>query len=139
MSSCLVEIDGAPREVKDFDFIVIAPFNAQVKLLKSKLDETIRIGTVDKFQGQEAAIALISMTSSSGLDAPKGIDFLLNRNRLNVAISRAQIACFVVCAEGLFGSKCNTVEQLSLLSTFSSLKQYSDETEALPLPTNTNG
>jgi len=51
----------------------------------------------------------------------------LNRNRLNVAISRAQIACFVVCAEGLFGSKCNTVEQLSLLSTFTSLKRYSHD------------
>jgi predicted RecB family nuclease len=137
-SSCLIEIDGASREIKDADFIVIAPFNAQVKLLKSKLEETIRVGTVDKFQGQEAAIALISMTSSSGLDAPKGIDFLLNRNRLNVAISRAQIACFVVCAEGLFGSKCNTVEQLSLLSTFTSLKRYSDQTTTLPMPTINN-
>ena len=126
-SSCLIEIDGVTREIEDTDFIIIAPFNAQVKLLKSKLDKTIRVGTVDKFQGQEAAIALISMTSSSGLDAPKGLDFLLNRNRLNVAISRAQIACFVVCAKGLFDSKCNTVEQMSLLSTFSSLKRYSND------------
>ena len=138
-SSYLIEIDGARREINDGDFIVIAPFNAQVKLLKSKLDETIRIGTVDKFQGQEAAIALISMTSSSGLDAPKGLDFLLNRNRLNVAISRAQIACFVVCADGLFGSKCNTIEQMSLLSTFNSLKQYSNETKILPIRTDIIG
>ena len=130
-SSCLIEIDGATRKIKDTDFIVIAPFNAQVKLLRSKLNETIRVGTVDKFQGHEAVIALISMTSSSGLDAPKGLDFLLNRNRLNVAISRAQVACFIICAKGLFGSKCNTVEQMSLLSTFSSLKRYSNGTPVL--------
>ena len=53
-SSCLLKIDGVTREVDDSDFIVIAPFNAQVKLLQSKLEETIRVGTVDKFQGQEA-------------------------------------------------------------------------------------
>ena len=130
-SSCLIEIDGTTREIEYTDFIVIAPFNAQVKLLKSKLDKTISVGTVDKFQGQEAAIALISMTSSSGMDAPKGLNFLLNRNRLNVAISRAQLACFVVCAEGLFNSNCNTVEQMSLLSTFSSLKRYSNDKKDL--------
>ena len=123
-SSCLLKIDGVTREVDDSDFIVIAPFNAQVKLLQSKLEETIRVGTVDKFQGQEAPIALISMTSSSGVDAPKGLNFLLNRNRLNVAISRAQVACFVICAKTLFESKCNTIEQMSLLSTFSALRTY---------------
>ena len=110
--------------IENKDFIIIAPFNAQVKLLRSTLDDDIPVGTVDKFQGQEAPIAIVSMTSSTGEDAPKGLNFLLNKNRLNVAISRAQISCFVVCSRGLFGSKCNTIEQMELLSLFSSLKMY---------------
>lgn len=126
-ASCLIDIDGNIREVDDSDFIVIAPFNAQVKLIQSKLEETIRVGTVDRFQGQEAPIAIISMTSSSGMDAPKGLNFLLNRNRLNVAISRAQVACYVLCAKTLFESKCNTIEQMSLLSTFSALRTYASD------------
>ena len=64
------------------------------------------------------------MTSSGGIDALKGLNFLLNRNRLNVAISRAQVACFVFCAKTLFESKCDTTEQMYLLSTFSALRTY---------------
>ena len=84
---------------------MLAPYNAQVVLLRRYLTEAglgdVRVGTVDKFQGAEAPVAIISMTASSVDDIPRGIPFLLNRNRLNVAISRAQYAAVIVRAETL--------------------------------------
>lgn len=79
-------------EVRPFalsDIVVIAPFNAQVNLLRRHLPPGARVGTVDKFQGQEAAVAVVSMATSNGADAPRGSDFLFNANRLNVAIGRS--------------------------------------------------
>jgi superfamily I DNA and/or RNA helicase len=71
--------------------VVVAPYNAHVRRLREQItDPRIRIGTVDKFQGQQAAVVFYSMASSSGDDDPRGLEFLLSRNRLNVAISRAQ-------------------------------------------------
>ena len=125
-SNCEIEIGEDRRSISDTDFIIIAPFNAQVKLLQSKLGDTLKVGTVDKFQGQEAPICIVSMTASSGADAPKGLEFLLNKNRLNVAISRAQVGCFVVCSSELFSSQCNSIKQMELLSIFTSLKRYSN-------------
>ena len=75
--------------ISDSDIIVVAPYNAQVNLLRERLPSDIRVGTVDKFQGQEALVVLYSMASSSGQEIPRGLEFLLSRNRLNVAISRA--------------------------------------------------
>lgn len=87
------------------DVLVLAPYNAQVVLLRQHLAAArlgdVRVGTVDKFQGAEAPVAIISMTASSVEDIPRGIPFLLNRNRLNVAISRAQYAAVIVRAETL--------------------------------------
>jgi len=80
------------------DIIVVTPYNAQVETLKNALHEHpgVRVGTVDKFQGQEAAVSIVSMAASSPDDVPRGLDFLLSRNRLNVAISRAQWAAYLV-------------------------------------------
>ncbi|HXY66517.1 MAG TPA: TM0106 family RecB-like putative nuclease [Mycobacterium sp.] len=87
------------------DVLVLAPYNAQVVLLRQRLAAAgfgdVRVGTVDKFQGAQAPVVLISMTASSVADIPRGIPFLLNRNRLNVAISRAQYAAVIVRAEAL--------------------------------------
>ncbi|MGH9205105.1 MAG: DEAD/DEAH box helicase, partial [Acidimicrobiales bacterium] len=87
------------------DVLVLAPYNVQVVLLRQRLAAAglgdARVGTVDKFQGAEAPVVVISMTASSVADIPRGIPFLLNRNRLNVAISRAQYAAVVVRAETL--------------------------------------
>jgi len=84
---------------------VLAPYNAQVVLLRQRLAAArlgdVRVGTVDKFQGAQAPVVFISMTASSVEDIPRGIPFLLNRNRLNVAISRAQYAAVIVRAEAL--------------------------------------
>jgi superfamily I DNA and/or RNA helicase len=96
--------DGT-RPLMAADVLVLAPYNAQVLLLREHLAAAglgdVRVGTVDKFQGAEAPVAFVSMTASSVEDIPRGIPFLLNRNRLNVAISRAQYAAVVVRAETL--------------------------------------
>ena len=74
----------------------------------------VRVGTVDKFQGQEARVVLYSMASSSGEDIPRGLEFLLSRNRLNVAISRAQCLAYLVCSPRLLEVNCRTIEQMRL-------------------------
>jgi superfamily I DNA and/or RNA helicase len=93
------------RPLTAADVLVLAPYNAQVVLLRRQLAAAgfgdARVGTVDKFQGAQAPVVLISMTASSVEDIPRGIPFLLNRNRLNVAISRAQYAAVIVRATAL--------------------------------------
>ncbi|GEM_PF-2104912 len=93
------------REVTQRDVLVVAPYNAQVTSLRAALKAVdlaeVRVGTVDKFQGQEAPIVIVSMTCSSATDSPRGADFVMNRNRLNVAVSRAQWAAYVVYSEHL--------------------------------------
>ena len=98
-----VDSKGAPttaRSLVQEDILVVTAYNAQVRYLKSQLHKAgftrIRVGTFDKFQGQEAPIVFVSMTTSSSEDLPRGIEFLLSPNRLNVAISRAQWACYVL-------------------------------------------
>ena len=78
--------------------MVVAPYNAQVRRLRAGLPEGVRVGTVDKFQGQQAPIVFFSMATSSGEDAPRNLAFLFSRNRLNVAISRAQCLAYLVLA-----------------------------------------
>jgi predicted RecB family nuclease len=99
----------APSEIK-----VVAPYNAQVELLRSKLPAGVETGTVDKFQGQEAKVVFYSMTSSSGEDVPRGLDFLLSRNRFNVAISRAQCLAYLVCSPRLLEVDCTTIAHMRL-------------------------
>jgi predicted RecB family nuclease len=86
------------RKLKLSDIVVVTPFNMQVALLKRLLPEGARVGTVDKFQGQEAPVVIVSMATSFGGDAPRGTAFLFNRNRLNVAFSRAQ--CLAILVRG---------------------------------------
>jgi uncharacterized protein len=102
--------------------IVVAPYNAQVQLIRSKLDAagftSIPVGTVDKFQGQEAAVAIVSMTASSAADVPRGIEFLLMPNRINVAISRAKWAAYMLYSPDLLDYRPTNVANLRLLSKF---------------------
>ncbi|WP_353988233.1 TM0106 family RecB-like putative nuclease [Ruicaihuangia caeni] len=92
--------DALARPLRPADIIVVAPYNAQVAAIREHLDaeglEGVRAGTVDKFQGQEAVIAIVSLAASSAADVPRGMEFLIMRNRLNVAVSRAQWAAFLV-------------------------------------------
>jgi len=98
------------------DILVVAPYNAQVRCLRSKLPPGARVGTVDKFQGQEAPVVLFSMATSSGDDVSRGMRFLFSRNRLNVAISRAQMLAAVVCSPKLLAARCSTVEDMRLVN-----------------------
>src|SRR5262249_5496005 len=88
--------------------------NAHVRVLRERLPEAVRVGTVDKFQGQEAPVVFFSMASSSAGDAPRGIDFLMSRNRLNVAVSRAQCLAYLVCSPARLEADCRTIEQRRL-------------------------
>jgi predicted RecB family nuclease len=101
------------RGLSPADVIVVAPYNAQVRLLAERLPG-IRVGTVDKFQGQEASVVFFSMATSSGQDAPRGIDFLMSRNRLNVAVSRAQCLAYLVCSPRLLEIDARTIEHMRL-------------------------
>src|SRR5262249_113177 len=100
--------DGARHELQLADILVIAPYNAQVADLAAKLPRGTRVGTVDRFQGQEAPVVIYSMTTSTPEDAPRGMEFLYNPNRLNVATSRAQCACIVVGSPRLFEPDCTS-------------------------------
>jgi superfamily I DNA and/or RNA helicase len=102
--------------------IVVAPYNAQVELLRAALAgagyDDIPVGTVDKFQGREAAVAIVSLAASSAEDVPRGLEFLLMANRLNVAISRAQWAAYIVYSPALTDALPGSEEALAQLSAF---------------------
>jgi uncharacterized protein len=106
--------DGVTRRLVVDDILVVAPYNAQVRRLIEILPAGARVGTVDKFQGQEAPVVLYSMATSSVDDAPRGMDFLFSLNRLNVAASRAQGLVILVCGPELLKAKCRTPEQMRL-------------------------
>jgi predicted RecB family nuclease len=102
------------------DVLVVAPYNAQVALLRRVFAQrglgNINVGTVDKFQGQEAPIVFFSMTTSSGEDVPRDLEFLFDRNRLNVAISRARALAVLVSSPTLLAIRCTTVDQMQLVN-----------------------
>jgi uncharacterized protein len=94
-----------PRPLEPSDFIVVAPFNAQVQLLRERLNvegfEDTSVGTVDKFQGREAPVAFVSLAVSDAESAPRGLEFVRNRNRLNVSISRGQHSAYLIHSAAL--------------------------------------
>jgi superfamily I DNA and/or RNA helicase len=100
------------------DILVVAPYNAQVSAIAKKLPVGARVGTVDKFQGQQAALVLYSMTTSTPEDAPRGMEFLYSLNRLNVAVSRAQCVAAIVASPALFQVECKTPRQIQLANAF---------------------
>ena len=101
------------------DILIIAPYNAQVAALTEALPILReRIGTVDRFQGQEAPVVIYSMTSSSPKDAPRGMDFLYDRHRFNVATSRARALCILVGSPTLFEPECTTPRQMRRANGF---------------------
>ena len=97
--------------------LVVAPYNAQVRTLRSATARPAsRVGTVDKFQGQQAPVVFFSMASSTADDAPRGLGFAFDRHRLNVATSRAQCRAVLVCSPRLLDADCKTIEQMRLVS-----------------------
>jgi uncharacterized protein len=109
--------DKVERPLTLSDILVIAPYNAQVFELQERLPGA-RIGTVDKFQGQEAPIVIYSLTTSSYADAPRGMEFLYSLNRLNVATSRAKCLCILVASPSVFEAQCRTPRQMQLANAF---------------------
>jgi len=111
-SYCHAEAGGEKRGVLGPEQILVtSPYNVQVNRLQQRLGQRARVGTVDKFQGQEAPVAIHSLTASDGDAAPRGLGFLLEPNRLNVAISRAQCLSIVVGSPGLTTGIAGTVEE----------------------------
>jgi uncharacterized protein len=106
------------------DILIVAPYNMQVNLLKKTLPEGARVGTVDKFQGQEAQVVIVSMATSSEEYLPRFIDFLFSKNRLNVAISRARCLSIMVMSPALLQINANTPAQMALVNLTSQLNQY---------------
>ncbi|CAN5205312.1 TM0106 family RecB-like putative nuclease [soil metagenome] len=111
-----------PRPLGLDDIIVVAPYNAQVELIALQLDAAgfgaVPVGTVDRFQGREAAIAIVSLAASSAAEVPRGLEFVLLANRLNVAISRAQWAAYLLYSPELLESLPSSAAGLAQLSAF---------------------
>jgi len=103
------------------DILVVAPYNMQVNLLKEKLVGDVKIGTIDKFQGQEAPVVIISMAVSNVEDSPRGLDFIFDIKRLNVAISRAQALAIVVGNKQLDYCKVTNLSQMKKVGFFTGL------------------
>jgi len=111
--------------------MVVAPYNDQVGLLRETLEADPRtagvpVGTVDKFQGREAAVVFFTMTTSSSGDMPRTSEFLFSRNRLNVAISRARCLAYLICTEELLNSRARSIEEMRLISTLCSFVEYAN-------------
>jgi uncharacterized protein len=105
------------------EILITAPYNMQVNSLQKRIGHKARIGTVDKFQGQEAPVAIHSLTASDGESAPRGIDFLLDPNRLNVATSRAQCLSIVVGSPELATGISNSIANVQRLNRLCRLMQ----------------
>ena len=118
---------GAEHLLTYRDVLVVAPYNAQVGQIASLLPDEARVGTVDKFQGQEAPVSIYSMTSSSPDDAPRGMSFLYSRNRLNVATSRAKAVALVVAEPALLRVRARTPEQMRLANALCQFVEFAGQ------------
>jgi predicted RecB family nuclease len=123
------DVKGRTRPLRYDDVLVVAPYNAQVRTLRGALPEAVRVGTVDKFQGQEAPVVFYSTASSSGEDVPRGLDFLFSRNRLNVAISRAQCVAYLVGSPRLLEARARTVETMRLVNAMCRFVELAEPAE----------
>ena len=116
---------GETTLLRPADFMVVAPYNDQVRLIRKVLSTNkrtakVEVGTVDKFQGREAAVVLFSMATSSADYMPRSADFLFSKHRLNVAISRARCLAFLVCTDKLLATRAKTVEEMKMIGALCS-------------------
>ncbi len=123
---------GRSEPMKPKDILIVAPYNAQVSDLGARLSG-ISVGTVDKFQGQEAAVVIYSMTTSSPEEAPRGMEFLYSLNRLNVATSRAMTAVIVVGSPRLFEPECRSPRQMQLANALCRYREMATEMDAFTI------
>ena len=111
--------DGNTRPITWDDILFVAPYNHQVRLLSDVLGKQAKVGSVDKFQGQEAPIVILSLCASDATESSRGMEFILDRNRMNVAISRAQAMAIVVANPGLVDSISDNLKGMELANLFS--------------------
>ena len=122
--------DGKTSPLREENILVVAPYNAQVAALMEAIPRLAdRIGTVDRFQGQQAPVVIYSMTSSSADDAPRGMEFLYNRFRFNVATSRARALCILVGSPELFRPDCRTPAQMRMANGFCRYRELAEVIE----------
>jgi uncharacterized protein len=125
---------GETKAIRLEDVVIVAPYNAHVERLGKVLDEAgmrgARVGTVDKFQGQEAPISIYSMATSTPEEAPRGLEFLYSLNRLNVATSRARCAAIVVASPELVRVQCHTPRQMQLANALCRLVEIAPQVPA---------
>lgn len=124
--------DGRARTIGAEDILVVAPYNAQVRTLSQALPDGARVGTVDRFQGQEGAVVIVSLAASSAEDVPRGMEFLYSRNRLNVAVSRAMALCVMVASPGLLQVRCRTVDQVRLANVLCRYAELAQPVQLAP-------
>jgi predicted RecB family nuclease len=122
----VVDSTGRERRMEPKDILIVAPFNSQVRCLRGRVDPRIRVGSVDKFQGQEASVVIVSLCASTLDEAPRGAEFLLSPNRLNVAVSRAQALAIVVGSPQLVDVRCKSAEEMRLVNLLCHLVQYAE-------------
>jgi uncharacterized protein len=125
LGKTFIDSNGKKRTIGWDDMLFIAPYNHQVTVLKKQLGEQAKVGSVDLFQGQEAPVVFISMCSSQADDSARGLEFLLDPNRLNVAISRAQALAVVVSSETLTDVDFTSLKSVMLANNFEMLSNYS--------------
>lgn len=123
LSGTVTDVFGAQRALEKKDILVVTPYNVQVRCIRAELEKrprcggmADRIGTVDKFQGQEAYVVFFSTAASTPDDAPRGIEFVFDRNRLNVAVSRARAMAVFVGSPKLLVARCTSIEQARTLN-----------------------
>jgi uncharacterized protein len=107
--------EGATRPLVADDILVVAPYNLAVSCIRDRVPAGVRVGTVDRFQGREAPVVFYAMTCSTGQDVPRGIDFLFDGHRLNVAVSRAQCLAVLVHSPRLLDADCPTLGAMGLV------------------------
>lgn len=124
LGQTFIDKDGITRAMTANDILIVTPYNVQVNHLRSVLPAGAKVGTVDKFQGQEAPVVLVSMVTSDAECLPRDIDFLFSANRLNVAISRAQCLAVVLASPKLLEVPCKSIEHLRLVNKLCQLAAY---------------
>jgi len=134
MGGAWTDRTGHAHTLGESDFMVVAPYNAQVRKLRNALDiaglTEVPVGTVDKFQGREAPIVLYSMATSCTDDVPRSLEFLFSRNRLNVAVSRAMCLAMIVASPRLLESRARTIEQMRLINALCRFVEMAKEQTA---------
>lgn len=127
LESEIRERDGLIRPLTLNDILIVAPYNMQVRRISERLGEGARVGSVDRFQGLEAHVVIVSMTASSIDESPRGAEFLLSPNRINVAVSRAKSLAIVMSSPELLRPRCQTIKQMELVNLLCWLKAYANE------------